>query len=229
MVGEINLRYIKDDTNKFMDFAGDLGLSHLTKSVVQVQDWTAVAQNGVGESAIYDNSANYSSALNIQAFLDSTAAHLGSEFLVQASANPTGNEDWQDLVRFLALAGTALDLTTTNNPAPVGTTVFTSGTVAAGWEVKDLPSRIVGIKDIDVLADSELMLQTGYVLDTSITVQDGSTNAHAINSVIYSIAMTQNITLPTWVNRVRVFVNNNYDNGGSSLNYKVRASIVTSL
>ena len=229
MVGEINLRYIKDDTNKFMDFAGDLGLSHLTKSVVQIQDWTAVAQNGVGESAIYDNSANYSSALNIQAFLDSTAAHLGSEFLVQASANPTGNEDWQDLVRFLALVGTALDLTTTNNPAPVGTTVFTSGTVAAGWEVSDLPSRIVGIKDIDVLADSELMLQTGYVLDTSITVQDGSTNAHAINSVIYSIAMTQNIALPTWVNRARVFVNNNYDNGGASLSYKVRASIITNL
>ena len=229
MVGEINLRYIKDDTNKFMDFAGDLGLSHLTKSVVQIQDWTAVAQNGVGESAIYDNSANYSSALNIQAFLDSTAAHLGSEFLVQASANPTGNEDWQDLVGFLALVGTALDLTTTNDPAPVGTTIFTSGAVAAGWEVNDLPSRIVGIKDIDVLADSELMLQTGYVLNTSITVQNGSTNAHAINSVIYSIAMTQNIALPTWVNRVRVFVNNNYDNGGASLNYKVIASIVTSL
>ena len=201
----------------------------LTKSVVQIQDWTAVAQNGVSESATYDNSANYSSALNIQAFLDSTTAHLGTEFLVQVSANPTGNEDWQDLVRFLALTGTALNITITNNPAPVGTTVFTSGIVAAGWAVNELSSRIVGVKDINVLADSELMLQTGYVLNTSITVQDGSTNAHAINSVIYSIAMTQNIVLPTWVNRVRVFVNNNYDNGGASLNYKVRASIVTSL
>ena len=201
----------------------------LVKSVVQIQDWTAVAQNGVSESAIYNNSANYTSALNIQAFLNSTVAHRGTEFLVQVSANAAGDEDWQDLVRFMSLAGTALTITITNDPAPVGTTVFTSGTVAAGWEVKELSSRIVGIKDINTLVNSELMLQTGYVLDTSITVQDGSTNAHAVNSVIYSIAMTQNIVLPTWVNRARVFVNNNYDNGGASLSYKVRASIVTSL
>jgi len=201
----------------------------LVKSVVQIQDWTAVAQNGVSESAIYDNSANYTSALNIQAFLNSTVAHQGTEFLVQVSANAAGDEDWQDLVRFMSLAGTALTITITNNPAPVGTTVFTSGTVAAGWEVKELSSRIVGIKDINTLVNSELMLQTGYVSNTSITVQDDSTNAHAVNSVIYSIAMTQNIVLPTWVNRARVFVNNNYDNGGASLSYKVRASIITSL
>ena len=201
----------------------------LAKSTVSIQDWTAVAQNGVGESAVYDNSANYSSALNIQAFLDSVTAHLGTEFLVQVSAATSGDEDWLDFIRFAELVGTALAITITNNPATVGTTTFTSGTVAAGWAVNELPSRIVGIEDISVLVDSELMLQTGYTLNTSIVVQDGSTNAHAVNSVIYSIAMTKNIVLPTWVNRARVFVNNNYDNGGSSLNYKVRASIVTGL
>lgn len=202
----------------------------LAKGVVAITDWTAVAQNGVSESApIYDNSANYVSALNIQAFLNSTTAHLGTEFIVQISTTTAGDEDWQDLVRFIELVGTAITITITNNPAAAGTTTFTSGTVAAGWAVNELASRIVGIEDITLLVDSELMLQTGYTLNTSIVVQDGSTNAHAVNSVIYSIAMTKNIVLPSWANRARVFVNNNYDNGGSSLNYKVRASIVTGL
>ena len=200
----------------------------LTITAEAITDWTAVAQAAVGESGTIDLTPNYDTTLHIQAFLDTTTAHTGTEFVVQVSSNTTGDEDWEDFCRFTELVGTAVSITITNNPAAVGTTVFTSATVVAGWAVANLPIRWCGIEDITLLVSSELMLQVGYVLNTSITVQDGSSLAHAVNSVIYSIAFSKTITLSMNAGlRARLVVNNDYDSDGSTLNYKVRATKVT--
>ncbi len=200
----------------------------LTKTTSSATDWTAVAQGAIGESATIDISLAYESTVHIQAFLDTTTAHTGTEFILQTSANTTGDEDWSDFCRFTELIGTAVSITITNNPAAVGTTTFTSGTVAADWAVADFPMRWCGIKD-GTLANSELMLQTGYTNNTSIVVQDGSTNEHAQNTIIYSIAFSKPITVPIGFQRIRLVINNNYDNNGSTLNYKVRCTQVTAV
>ena len=208
----------------------------LTKSVVTIQDWEDVAMGQVSESIIYDNSANYDCVLSIQAFLNSTTAHIGSEFIIQTSAFTSGNTSWEDCARYLNLVSTApLAITITNSPAAAGTTVFTSGTVASGWEVADLESRWVAIQGADynlnpsLPEDSELMLQTGYKLNTNITVKDGCKNAHSVRSKIYSVASSKIFSLPRLASRIRVIVNNNYDSNGSGVLYKVMASVVSGL
>lgn len=201
----------------------------LIKSVANVQDWTAVAQAAIGESAVLDCSTFVESVLSIQAFLDTTTAHTGTEFIIQTSAATTGDEDWQDFCRFVELIhATPLTVTITNNPAAAGTTVLTSGTVAAGWAVADLSTRWIGIKN-STLINSELGLQVGYANNTSVTIQDGTTNEHAQNTTVHLVAFTKEIMIPISFNRVRVVINNNYDNNGSTLNYKVRVSKVTAL
>lgn len=199
----------------------------LTKSVASVTDWTAVAQGAVGESATLDTSTFYESVLHIQGFLDTETAHTGTEFVVQVSGNTTGDEDWQDFYRFVELLGTANQEPLTNNPAAVGTTVLTCASTT-GYLVADLASPWRAIKD-STLANSELILQVAVSANTSITIQDGTTNGHAQNTNMYNIAFTRDIYIPISYNRVRVIVNNDYDSNGSTLNYKVRVSKITAM
>ena len=201
----------------------------LTKTTSSITDWTAVAQSAIGESATIDISPAYESTVHIQAFLDTTTAHTGTEFMLQTSANTTGDEDWSDYCRFVELIhATPLTVTITNNPAAAGATVLTSGTVAAGWAVADLPTRWIGIKD-STIANSELGLQVGYSNNTSVTIQDGTTNEHAQNTTVHLVAFTKPITVPIGFQRIRLVINNNYDNNGSTLNYKVRCTQVTAV
>jgi len=199
----------------------------LTKSVASVTDWTAVAQAAVGESAEVDISGCYESALSIQAFLDTGTAHVGTEFIVQVSSTTSGDEDWQDYTRFVELVGTANQEPLTNDPAAAGTTVLTCADTT-GYTVADVAAPWRAIKD-STLANSELILQVAVSANTSITIQDGTTNAHVKNTNMYSIACTKEIWIPISYNRVRVIVNNDYDSDGSTLNYKVRINKVTAL
>jgi len=194
----------------------------ITKGVTQTTDWTAVAQNTVGESGTLDCSGHYSTDLFIQAFLDTTTAHTGTEFIVQVSSNTTGNEDWHDYTKFSALIGTAAtDLIEDAPLAALSTAIALTGhalTVKSKW---------LAIED-GTLINSELVYQVNSSTN-EINILDGTTNAHAATTAIFNVAISEVVTLDPTVNRVRVVVNNAYDVNGSTLNFKLRSTQVTSV
>ncbi len=199
----------------------------LTKATTSITDWTAVAQAAVGESATYDLSAVYDAVLNIQAFLDTTTAHTGTEFIIQISANDSGDEDWQDLCRFVGIIATNNTEPVTNNPLAAGSTTITCASTT-GYAVADVPGPLIAIKDA-TLINSEICQLVSIVANTSVTVLDGTTNEHANTAILQNTALSENISLPMSANRVRVLVNNDYDSNGSTMNYKVRISTVTAI
>lgn len=205
----------------------------ITKAVESVIDWTAVDQNVVSKSDTLDCSGHHATELCIQAFLDTETAHCGgTEFIIQVSSNTSGEEDWHDYTKFIALKGTAYAKNITNNPLEAGETTITMvGTetppIKRYYETPPM-GRWLAIKD-DTLINSELVLNTGFTTDTNITILDGTTNVHTQNTLMYDIAISKVILLDVTVNRVRVVVNNTYNINGSSLNYKVRATEVTGI
>ena len=76
------------------------------------------------------------------------------------------------------------------------------------------------------LADSELVFESAQNTN-EVDILNPTTNEHAVNTAIFNVAMTQNVTLSEAVNRVRVVVDNSYDADGSTLDYKVAISKVT--
>lgn len=196
----------------------------LTKTCTNVTDWTAVAQNTIGESAAIDLSAAYEAIIHIQAFLDNVTAHTGTKFTVQISGETSGNEDWQDLVSFVELIGTANTEPITNNPLAAGSTTITCAsttgyTVEGEWRaIEESP-----------LANSELIFQTAYSATPNITILDGTTNSHVQTTAMFNIAFTKNILLPSSAYRARVIVDNTYDLDGATFVYKVRLTKVTAL
>lgn len=196
------------------------GLDSITKDVASIQDWTAVAQNSIGESATYDFSGKRSGILYIHAGLDTTTAHTGTRFIVQTSSATSGDEDWTNLTEFVGLIGTAATDLIENNPLAAGSTSITltghALTVLGKWLL---------IED-GTLANSELIFESAQAAN-SITILDGTTNAHLVNVAIFNVALTQNITIPDDVYRLRVLVDNTYDADGSTLNYKVRIAYIT--
>ena len=186
-----------------------------------IQDWTAVAQNAVAVSAVEDVSPNYGSMLYIQAFLDTTTAHTGTKFVVQASNADSGDEDWYDFgAEFVELVGTAAtDLIEDNPLAASSTQIALTGhalTVLGKW---------LAIED-GTLINSELVLEKSQTAN-EVVILDGTTNAHALNTAIFNVAMTKSIFIPPEVARVRVVVVNSYSAAGSSVNYKVGISETT--
>jgi hypothetical protein len=195
----------------------------VSKSVAQIVDWTAVAQNIVAPPNVLDVSNLKECLLSIQAALDTTTAHTGTRFIVQISSNTTGDEDWEDLgADFVGLIGTAATDLIENNPLAAGATSITltghALTVKAKWLL---------IKNA-TLINSELVFESNSATN-SITLLDGTTNAHALNTPIFNVVMTQVVSIPRAANRLRVIVDNSYDSDGSSLIYKLRVSKATSL
>lgn len=194
-----------------------------TMSSAQLQDWTAVAQNTIAESATLDITGNYHTQLAIQAALDTTTAHTGTGFIVQGSHNASGDEDWFDLFEVEGLVGTAAGDQIEDNPlAAASTTIALTGhalTALGIW---------LFIKDGSVLADSELVFESAQATN-SITILDGTTNAHAVNTWIYNVAFSRDDlgVMMGSASRIRVLVDNTRDADGSTLNYKVMYTITT--
>ena len=178
-------------------------------------DWTAVAQNAVGESATIDISANYQTALLLQAGLDTTTAHDGTKFTVQVSQQSSGDEDWHDWYSFTALDGTATTDLIEDNPLAAGSTSLT-------LTAHTLTEEGIWILIEDsTLADSELIFVASQSVNAVVAL-DGTTNAHVLNTPVYNIAISKVITVPMGTGmRARLIVDNTYDSAGSSLNYKL--------
>jgi len=231
--GTLALVVRKDTAAQLADTDGDYtglitdanGRLHIVSSarangVEAVTDWTAVAQNAIGESGTIDCSTHDGTSLLLQAFLDTTTAHTGTEIVVQVSSNTTGNEDWHDYRKFDVLVGTAATDLIEDNPLTAGSTSLTLTGHALTEE-----GIWIGIED-STLANSELI----YVASQStnaVVALDGTTNEHALNTAVFNVAISKVIVLDATVQRARVIVNNTKDADGSSLNYKVRATKLT--
>lgn len=192
------------------------------KSVKSIQDWSAVAQNTISKSEEYDLIDNINGILNLQAALDTTTAHTGTKFIVQISSSKSGNEDWQDFVEFVGLIGTAATDLIEDDPLVAGSTDITLTTHAL-----TVLGKWLFIED-STLINSELVMESEQT-ENAIVVLDETTNAHAVGTSIFNVAMVQNIAIPFATNRVRLIIDNTYDLNGSTLNYKLRLSTVRSV
>ena len=201
-------------------------MSAPTKTTAEVDECAEVAQNAVREGADIDMTTAFGGELHISLALTTTTAHTGSRIIVQTSGNTTGNEDWEDLWDASYLIGTANTEVITNNPAAIGTTVFTVadevGFVADG--VLD-----VFLEDVDTFANSEWMKLVSAVVDTSVTVQDASTRAHAQNSLFSNVARRIIVPIDMTTVRARILYDNTYDPDGSTIACKSRIVRVTAI
>ena len=200
----------------------------VTSSVIN--DWTAVAEGATGESAVIDISANYMTAVHIQAFTDMNDAHEGTVFSVQVSGMSTGDEDWSVLTEFVALTGDGDAEPIDDDPLSASSTTITVSNTGGGYETEPM-GKWIAIED-GTLANSELVWITGFTTDTNFTIQDGTTNEHAKSTLVWDIAISRTVIIPFGVGyRARVICNNGYDIDGTacSLNWKVGKTVTTDL
>lgn len=103
-------------------------------------------------------------------------------FLVQVSGAAAGNEDWVTVHEFDATISTADDELMDAVEAIGETVLAVSDTT--GFVTND----ILYIQDVTVLANSEWGRCQEIVVNTSIDLVDGLTNAKAINDIIWNDA-----------------------------------------
>lgn len=188
------------------------------KVTTALNDWTAVAQNALVHSEELDISGVKKAQMQIQAALDTTTAHTGTRFIPQTSNKISGDEDWHTVTEFVALIGTAATDLIEDNPLAAGSTA-----IALTGHALTAEGILLFIED-GTLADSEIAMEASQSAN-EVVLLDGTTNAHALNTAIFNVAMTQIVSLPAEAKRARLVVDNTYDDNGSTLNY--RADITT--
>lgn len=197
----------------------------LTKTVTAVDEWEEVGQNAVREGATIDVSSNYETVLHIIAALSTETAHTGTKIEIQVSSNTSGDEDWSTLVSFLTDSGTANSETINDNPLTSGSTTI-AVTSTTGFLADEV--RFIFIED-GTVANSEIALLVSHVADTSITIQDPTTNEHANTVNMFNIVNTFNIEIPSAVSRCRVIYDNTFDSNGSTIHTMCRRSNITGI
>lgn len=210
----------------FFLFFASSSQAALTKSVSSVDGWTAIAQNDLVEGATTDISANYQTALYIDAALTSTTATTnGLKVIVEVSSATSGDANWHELTSFGMLAGlTAATENLTNNPAGVGTTVFTCADTTGFVTEGDL----IYIKD-STEANSELFRLDTFSTNVSVTALDGSTNSHVQNTPMWNKAASVTVNIPDSANRVRIVYDNTQDAAGSTVSVRSNLSKITGI
>jgi len=200
----------------------------ITSSVID--DWAAVAEGATDESTVIDISANYMTAVHIQAFTDMNDAHEGTEFVIQVSGMSSGDEDWSDYFKFSALVGDGDAEPIDDDPLVATSTTITVSNTGGGYETAPM-GKWIAIED-STIANCELVWITGFTADTNFTIQDGTTNEHAKSTLVWDIAMSKTVIIPFGVGyRARVICNNGYDLDGtaSSVVWKVGKTVTTDM
>lgn len=197
----------------------------LTKATVALDACQEIAQNTVLEGTTEEVSDAYDAVLYVWWALTNATAHTGTKIKVQISTDNSGDEDWSDLTELVVGIGTTNLEVITNNPAAIGTTVFTcsstTGYTAGTW---------VFLEDVSTFANSEWLYLTTVTSNTSVTAIDGSTREHAQNSILNSVAgaMTP-VVIPFSAQRVRVIYDNTYDADGATVAIKSQLVEVTAV
>ena len=189
-----------------------------------LQEGVQVAAQAIVHSAEVGVDTEYENWLHLQAALDSTTAHTGTKFTVQASSAAAGDEDWHDLFSLVLCVGTAAtEAFAATEPAAetVIAVADTTGFVTYGiW---------LFVKD-DTIANSEMVEQVSHVANVSVTILDGLTNEHTSADALWNVADSK-----AWLIgggpglRVRVVVDNNYDSGASTICYRAQLVQVPTL
>lgn len=196
----------------------------LTISEETVDAWAEVAQDAFREGATKDISPNYGTILHIDVALGTETAHTGTEVLVQVSSSTADDEFWTTLKSFVVLVGTAALEAITNNPLAVGGTSITVASTT-GFATN---GTLLFLEDA-TFANSELVYQSDFVTNTSITILDGVKREHANTAVLFNLAETFAIELPLSTLRCRVVYNNAYDPDGSTVATRTRLVKTTAL
>jgi len=192
-------------------------MADITLTETVINDWTAVAQNVIGESNEQDISDSLEATLVIQAALDTTTAHTGTKFIVQVAAAASGNEDWSNYAQFVGLVGTSATDLIEDNPLAAGSTSLT------------LTGHVLTVEGIWILIEDATLINSELIFVASqaanaVVALDATTNAHVQNTAVFNVALTKTISFPASIGRIRLLVDNTYDDNGSSVNYK--ASII---
>jgi hypothetical protein len=198
-------------------------MADVTKGGSVVTDWTAVAQNTVVHSDELALTDDLSAILLLQAFLDTTTAHTGTEIITEISWNTSGDEDWTELTKRVILIGTAATDLIEDNPLAASSTA-----IALTGHALTVLSKLLAIED-GTLANSEIVREKSQTAN-EVVILDGTTNAHVQNTAIFNVAISENIaSLEAAIRRVRIVVNNAYDPDGSTLNYRLMVSRATDI
>ena len=198
-------------------------MADITAAGTQVTDWTAVAQNTVVHSDETDLSDDIEALLILQAFLDTTTAHTGTKIIVEVSHLTSGDEDWAELTERVILIGTAATDLIENNPLAA-----TSTAIALTGHALTVLGKIMAIED-GTLVNSEIVREKSQTAN-EVVILDATTNAHAQNTAIFNVAISDTIAhLSAAVRRVRIIVDNSYDADGSTLNYRLLLSRATDI
>lgn len=201
----------------------------LTKTVVEVDPWTAIAQNVVVEGVTVDVSAYYQTTLYIDAALTSTTAQTnGTEIRVQVSSATSGDNKWHELAAFGGPVETGNSEAVTNNPLAAGSTTITCASTTGYTLPTGTDNGLRYIKDATI-ANSEIGLQTALTTNTNITILDGTTTEHANTAVLHNIVNSYAVNIPDTANRIRVIYNNCKDAAGSTMDVRARLTTITGI
>lgn len=201
------------------------GTAHAqTKGIAAVDEWAEVAQNAIREGAAVDLSGDYDAILHIDVALSSETAHTGTKIEVQISSNTSGDEDWSTFASFIGPTGTANSEAVTGTEA-AGSTVIECASTLGLYD--DDETRFIFFENTTV-ANSEMALLVSHVANTSVTVQDGITNAQT-GSTMFDIAKRYVVQVPFSANRMRVIYDNTYDVDGATVHTSCRLSRVSAL
>lgn len=194
-----------------------------TQGFTVVDEWEEIAQNAVRLGTVVNINPNYKTTIAIHYGLSSAVAHTGTKFAIQVSANTTGNEDWTTYTEFTSLSGTP-NLEAMGTEAGGQTVLEVTSTT--GYDADE--TRWIFIED-DTVADSEMAFLVSHVSNTSVTVLDGTTNAHTSADTLSNIADTVIMTIPVGYNRMRVIGDNTFDSDGATIHTKTTIVPVTAL
>ena len=199
-----------------------------------LMEWTLLTATedaaGIKETAEWNTSGLYQATLHIDVCLVEASAHEGTEVIVQIASEAAVNDSWTDLVRFgmaaTAVAPTKADVNAVNST----TTVYCTDPGTANL---DECGKNIFIYDTDTIANSCIAYQVtpgvdaggGHdlitVLDAPLTT-DTDCDIYTVTGDNLSAVAQQTCAIPPSISRVRVIINNFYDNDGTAANVVVR-------
>jgi hypothetical protein len=202
-----------------------------------LNDWASVANGEVVETTELDNSSVVVSSATLSMAVETVGILEecdGSRVVVQVSSGSSGDEDWSDLTEFYMPVTYAYSVCDKNDPVDrelldnneaASATVIEIGDTTNGLYSRD-ETRWAIITD-DTIANSEMIYIISHVVDTSITLLDGLTNAHDnSNDYVTEIGQTRTIYIPTVYKRARIIYDSTFDedNGGVDTMVRIRTS-----
>jgi hypothetical protein len=190
--------------NNLFDYPlpGDGEMATVSKSAGQV---ILAHQAAVHPTTIVGSAQDVGSKLSATLFLfhgfvEAAANTNAGSWYVQASASPTGNEDWITIATYTSNIGTPADenLTATE---PAGETVLAVASTT-GFAARDL----LYIQDTGTLADSEWGFCSKIVTNTSIDLVSGLARQKDSSDKVFNLASRFILQLDlSSITRIRVF------------------------